>query len=106
MDQVKAKFKARDDAAALAENNDADAEADGDRECPICMEPLTDSVITGCCMQEYCEGCIEELKPAERENEVFDPDDKSCPTCRGKLTSQSSHLPVLLPAPELTRTIA
>jgi hypothetical protein len=88
VDQVRAKFKARTDAAALAEKNDANAEADGDRECPICMEPLIDSLVTGCCIQEFCPSCVDELKPAENGDADVDGDvdQKSCPTCRGKLT--------------------
>ena len=57
---------------------------------------MTDALITGCCMQEYCVSCVDDLKPAEREGEDVNLDEKSCPTCRGRLTGQSARLGALL----------
>jgi len=61
------------------------------------FEPVTDSLITSCCLQEFCVTCIEDLHAANPDDPEADPNEKSCPTCRGKLTGESSvFLPSLL----------
>ncbi|KAL7416498.1 SNF2 family N-terminal domain-containing protein [Mrakia frigida] len=89
VDKVKAKFQERDEAARIAEQEDANAEVSGDRDCPICFEPVTDSLITSCCLQEFCVTCIDDLHAANPEDPEADPNEKSCPTCRGKLTTST-----------------
>jgi len=45
----------------------------GHLECEICLDVLDDPVMTTCCGQSYCKGCIEKLRS------------KVCPHCRGRI---------------------
>lgn len=59
VDKVKLKFQQRSDELAAAERIAAeDAELGNERDCPICFEPTTDSIVTYCCMQEFCASSI------------------------------------------------
>ncbi|CDZ97814.1 snf2 family amino-terminal protein [Phaffia rhodozyma] len=72
--------------------SEGDGELGNDYECPVCMDILTQPLITRCCLQLYCTGCIESLRvasPQYGENPDANCVERKCPTCRGVLDQNS-----------------
>lgn len=73
-------------------------------ECPICMEPNA-NVVLSCCTGAYCWDCIQPWidKNSATEPDYYDPQDDivSCPSCRAEMDYKTFHVvtDVAEPAP-------